>query len=135
MATVVVTLPVTDDPTPSQALAARLAKAREAFGFTERGICRAAGIKSSTQIAAARTRGSPLNFDHVTALARVLLEQYGVSRDWLLWGEGKMVAGVVRDGPGTESLHARPVRPRQKRSEPSSSTDPRPVPSDKRRRV
>lgn len=93
-------------PTPSQRFVGRL---KEISGLIpEAEVCRRAGIKSRSQLAAARSRGSALNWDHVAAMTEVLVAA-GFSREWLLWGEGpKMSGAVVRLGPGVESVEIPP---------------------------
>lgn len=92
----------------SAELLERLEKVREAFDVSERQMCKAAGIKSPSQIAAARSRGSALRWDHVAALA-ALLSRHGVSREWLLWGEGRMVTGKLLRLGDSSAIQARPI--------------------------
>jgi hypothetical protein len=77
----------------------RIEKVSQLTGVTERELCRLAGIKSTSQIAAARSRGSKLNWDHVSALASLLIRA-GFAREWVLFGEGFPVplGGQIRLG-------------------------------------
>lgn len=89
--------------TPSEGFARRVADACEMTGISERELCRRAGIKSESQIGAARSRGSKLNWDHVSAMVKVL-EKEGISRTWLLWDEEPKLSGQeLRVGEGAVS--------------------------------
>lgn len=113
--------------TPSADVLERLKKAREAFAISESQMCREAGIKSRSQFAAARNRGSPINWDHLAALA-VLLAKHGISRDWLLWGDGRMASGeLLRFGPGSTAADPKVIAPRkgESRGEPAGNAPPR----------
>lgn len=95
--------------TPSQQFVQRLKILSDGKFISERKVCRRAGIKSTSQIAAARKRGSAMNWDQVFALTGVL-EEMGYRREWLLFGEEPRIAGdsklgdMIRLGPGARGV-------------------------------
>jgi hypothetical protein len=123
--------------TPSHEFLQRLKKLSDADLISERDVCRRAGLKSESQLAAARKRASALNWDHVAALATVL-QQKGYSRNWLLFGEEPELAGdlllgdVVRLGPGASAVTEGPVvepSPLKKRRHQSNGATPNKAPA------
>lgn len=100
--------------TPTEQFILRLTDAIEMADLNEREACRLAGIPSESQIGAARSRKSAMNWNHVAALTAVL-EGKGISRDWLLWGIGPRLSGeLVRLGIGVEAIDPKTVVPKLK---------------------
>jgi transcriptional regulator with XRE-family HTH domain len=99
--------------TPTKLFVDQVEKARLKLGFSESDICVAAGVKSPNQIGRSRSGRTPMQWDHVAAIAEVLGRDYEIRREWLLWNEGEMrrSGALLRFGPGTGAIDPKPVRP------------------------
>jgi hypothetical protein len=114
-------------PTPTKAVLDRIASLKELRGIPEREACRAGGV-SETLLSAARTRAGGIGWNYLAAIADGLWRKYEIRRDWLLWGEGRIVEGpedgaIIREGAGSELVPARAIRPRKPGGNAPSTAD------------
>lgn len=125
--------------TPTKLFVLQVAKARDAIGFNEGAIGVEAGAESRTQIATARSRENPLQWDFVAAVAEILCRRYHVRREWLLWGEGEMIdadrGGIIRVGAAADNVDPKPIRRRKRASETEGPPDSVPGAGKNRRRA